>query len=63
MRRATKAKGLPVNPEPFAEFFHIFLRPALRTVGPTGLAAGPERNDRRQHAHQAGAALMTPIAV
>jgi len=24
MTRATKAKGLPVNREPFAEFFHSF---------------------------------------
>jgi len=37
MTRATKSKGLPVNREPFAEFFHSFSRPGLDSVGSSGL--------------------------
>jgi len=36
MTRATKAKELPVNREPFAEFLHSFLRPGLCTAGHSG---------------------------
>jgi len=47
MTRATKAKGLPVNREPLAEFFHSFSRPWLEgapkvlytlSAGPSALA-------------------------
>jgi len=32
MTRATKAKGLPVDREPFAELFHSFSRPGLLSI-------------------------------
>ena len=37
MTRATKDKALPVLHKLLAEFFHIFLRPGLLSVGLSGL--------------------------
>src|SRR4029434_112097 len=42
MTRATKAKGLPVNHEPSAEFIHSFSRAGLFAAGPSALVTAPE---------------------
>jgi hypothetical protein len=46
--RRKKAKELPVNRAPFAEFLHSFLRPSLRAAGHSGPGVWTFRASRQQ---------------